>query len=157
MVGDLIDRLRSPGFKESKLTIGVVTFNGEQQKLIEDLLDTERRNDPALESYFSESELEPVFVKNLESVQGDERDIMYFSITYGPDAAGNVAMNFGPLNRTGGERRLNVAVTRPATSFVSSARCEPRKSIWRALRHWVYAISSTSSNLQTAVLVHWPR
>lgn len=112
LVGDLIDRLRSPGFKESKLTIGVVTFNGEQQKLIEDLLDTERRNDPALESYFSESELEPVFVKNLESVQGDERDIMYFSITYGPDAAGNVAMNFGPLNRTGGERRLNVAVTR---------------------------------------------
>ncbi|MDV5224330.1 AAA domain-containing protein, partial [Pseudomonas aeruginosa] len=79
---------------------------------IEDLLDTERRKDPALESYFSESELEPVFVKNLESVQGDERDIMYFSITYGPDAAGNVAMNFGPLNRTGGERRLNVAVTR---------------------------------------------
>ena len=65
-----------------------------------------------MESYFSESELEPVFVKNLESVQGDERDIMYFSITYGPDAAGNVAMNFGPLNRTGGERRLNVAVTR---------------------------------------------
>lgn len=112
LVNDLISRLRSPGFKESKLTIGVVTFNGEQQKLIEDLLDTERRKDPALESYFSENELEPVFVKNLESVQGDERDIMYFSITYGPDAAGNVAMNFGPLNRTGGERRLNVAVTR---------------------------------------------
>ena len=63
MVADLIGRLRSPGFKESKLTIGVVTFNGEQQKLIEDLLDTERRKDPALESYFSESELEPVFVK----------------------------------------------------------------------------------------------
>ncbi|EIU4342372.1 hypothetical protein RZD00_007255, partial [Pseudomonas aeruginosa] len=68
LVADLIGRLRSPGFKESKLTIGVVTFNGEQQKLIEDLLDTERRKDPALESYFSESELEPVFVKNLESV-----------------------------------------------------------------------------------------
>ncbi|MCP1604216.1 DUF3320 domain-containing protein [Pseudomonas citronellolis] len=112
LVNDLISRLRSPGFRESKLTIGVVTFNGEQQKLIEDLLDTERRKDPTLESYFSENELEPVFVKNLESVQGDERDIMYFSITYGPDAAGNVAMNFGPLNRTGGERRLNVAVTR---------------------------------------------
>lgn len=112
LVNDLLARLRSPGFRESKLTIGVVTFNGEQQKLIEDLLDTERRKDPTLESYFSESELEPVFVKNLESVQGDERDIMYFSITYGPDATGNVAMNFGPLNRTGGERRLNVAVTR---------------------------------------------
>ena len=53
-----------------------------------------------------------MFVKNLESVQGDERDIMYFSITYGPDLHGAVSMNFGPMNRTGGERRLNVAITR---------------------------------------------
>ena len=89
-----------------------MTFNSEQQGLIEDLLDDERRKDPGLEPYFSEMELEPVFVKNLESVQGDERDIMYFSITYGPDMAGAVSMNFGPLNRDGGERRLNVAVTR---------------------------------------------
>ena len=58
------------------------------------------------------SELEPLFVKNLESVQGDERDIMYFSITYGPDLTGAVSMNFGPMNREGGERRLNVAITR---------------------------------------------
>ena len=67
---------------------------------------------PGLEPYFAEVELEPVFVKNLESVQGDERDIMYFSITYGPDPAGAVSMNFGPMNREGGERRLNVAITR---------------------------------------------
>ena len=112
LVADLVSRLKSPGFRESGLTIGVVTFNSEQQGLIEDLLDAERRNDPGLEPYFSEIELEPVFVKNLESVQGDERDIMYFSITYGPDMAGTVSMNFGPLNRDGGERRLNVAVTR---------------------------------------------
>ncbi|MCA6215952.1 DUF3320 domain-containing protein [Ideonella sp. B7] len=112
LVADIVSRLSAPGFRDSKLTIGVVTFNTEQQKLIEDLLDEERRRDPRLESYFSESELEPVFVKNLESVQGDERDIMYFSITYGPDDAGHVSMNFGPMNRTGGERRLNVAITR---------------------------------------------
>ena len=112
LVVDLISRLKRPGFRESGLTIGVVTFNSEQQGLIEDLLDEERRKDPGLEPYFSEMELEPVFVKNLESVQGDERDIMYFSITYGPDMAGAVSMNFGPLNRDGGERRLNVAVTR---------------------------------------------
>jgi very-short-patch-repair endonuclease len=80
--------------------------------LIEDLLDDERRKDPTLEPYFSEMELEPLFVKNLESVQGDERDIIYFSITYGPDLAGAVSMNFGPMNRDGGERRLNVAITR---------------------------------------------
>jgi very-short-patch-repair endonuclease len=112
LVADLVARLKAPGFRASGLTIGVVTFNSEQQGLIEDLLDEERRRDPGLESYFSEVELEPVFVKNLESVQGDERDIMYFSITYGPNSSGAVSMNFGPLNRDGGERRLNVAVTR---------------------------------------------
>ncbi len=112
LVADIVKRLKSPGFKESKLTIGVVTFNTEQQKLIEDLLDEERRKDPGLEPHFAESELEPLFVKNLESVQGDERDIMYFSITFGPDGGGAVSMNFGPMNRTGGERRLNVAITR---------------------------------------------
>jgi len=112
VVADVVARLKSPGFRASKLTIGVVTFNSEQQRLIEDLLDEERRRDPSLEPFFSEMELEPLFVKNLESVQGDERDIMYFSITYGPDAAGAVSMNFGPMNRGGGERRLNVAITR---------------------------------------------
>lgn len=112
LVADLVARLSAPGFREGGLTIGVVTFNSEQQKLIEDLLDEARRRDPQLEPYFAESELEPVFVKNLESVQGDERDIIYFSITYGPDASGQLSMNFGPLNRQGGERRLNVAITR---------------------------------------------
>lgn len=112
LVADLVGRLKSPGFRESRLTIGVVTFNSEQQSLIEDLLDEERRKDPSIEAFFAEVELEPVFVKNLESVQGDERDIMYFSITYGPDLAGAVSMNFGPMNREGGERRLNVAITR---------------------------------------------
>jgi very-short-patch-repair endonuclease len=53
-----------------------------------------------------------VFVKNLENVQGDERDVILFSVCYGPDASGRVSMNFGPLNRDGGERRLNVAITR---------------------------------------------
>lgn len=112
LVAELVQRLQSPGFQASGLTIGVVTFNAEQQSLIEDLLDEARRQDPGLEPYFADGEIEPVFVKNLESVQGDERDIMYFSITYGPDLAGAVSMNFGPLNRDGGERRLNVAVTR---------------------------------------------
>lgn len=112
LVSDLVGRLRSPGFVASRLTVGIVTFNAEQQRLIEDLLDEERRQDPSIEVHFADSALEPVFVKNLESVQGDERDIMYFSTTYGPDAAGGLSMNFGPMNKTGGERRLNVAVTR---------------------------------------------
>ncbi|SFM91665.1 Part of AAA domain-containing protein [Variovorax sp. OV329] len=112
VVADIVAKLRDPGFRQSGRTIGVVTFNSEQQALIEDLLDEERRSDPSLEPYFAELELEPLFVKNLESVQGDERDIMYFSITYGPDLSGSVSMNFGPMNREGGERRLNVAITR---------------------------------------------
>jgi len=112
LVADLVGRLKSPGFRESKLTIGVVTFNAEQQGLIEDLLDEERRKAPSIEPYFAEVESEPICVKNLESIQGDERDIMYFSITYGPDLSGAVSMNFGPMNRDGGERRLNVAITR---------------------------------------------
>lgn len=127
VVADVVTRLRSPGFRESKLTIGVVTFNGEQQKLIEDLLDEARRNEPSLEAYFADTELEPLFVKNLESVQGDERDIIYFSTTYGRDAAGNLAMNFGPINRPGGERRLNVAITRARHELCVFSSLQPEQ------------------------------
>ncbi|WP_432260855.1 DUF3320 domain-containing protein [Cupriavidus sp. TMH.W2] len=112
LVVDLVARLKQPGFRESGLTIGVVTFNTEQQTLILDLLDEERRKDASIEPFFMDTELEPIFVKNLESVQGDERDIMYFSLTYGPTVSGEPSMNFGPMNKQGGERRLNVAVTR---------------------------------------------
>lgn len=108
VVADVVKQLKT----RSRLTVGIVTFNTEQQSLIENLLDEERRKHPWIEPYFADSELEPVFVKNLESVQGDERDIMYFSMTYGPDVSGAVSMNFGPMNRAGGERRLNVAITR---------------------------------------------
>ena len=112
LVNEVVLRLKEPEFRQSGLTIGVVTFNAQQQKYIEDLFDKAHHQDPELESYFAESEQEPLFIKNLESVQGDERDIIYFSITYGPDQTGQLAMNFGPLNQQGGERRLNVAITR---------------------------------------------
>ncbi|MBA1146676.1 DUF3320 domain-containing protein [Ectothiorhodospiraceae bacterium WFHF3C12] len=112
LVADIIGRIKDPEFANAGLSIGVVTFNTEQQRLIEDLFDSERRNDPSIEPWFDDDALEPIMVKNLESVQGDERDIIYFSVTYGPDQHGRVSMNFGPLNRDGGERRLNVAITR---------------------------------------------
>lgn len=127
LVADLVARLKNPDFKASRFTIGVVTFNTEQQRLIEDMLDEERRKSPSIEPYFAENALEPVFVKNLESVQGDERDIMYFSITYGPDAAGAVSMNFGPMNREGGERRLNVAITRARQELRIFSSLEPEQ------------------------------
>jgi AAA domain len=95
-----------------RLTLGVITFNVQQQALILDLLDDERRKNPALEWFFAEDRIEPVIVKNLENIQGDERDIILFSITFCRDAAGKLPMSFGAINLNGGERRLNVAVTR---------------------------------------------
>lgn len=92
-------------------SIGVVTFNSNQQSLIEDLLNDLFRENPALETLALEGE-EPIFIKNLENVQGDERDVILFSVGYGPDKTGRIALNFGPLNRDGGWRRLNVAVSR---------------------------------------------
>src|SRR5690606_35175822 len=93
-------------------TLGVITFNAQQQSLILDLLDAARRANPDLEWFFADERVEPTIVKNLENVQGDERDVILFSITFWKDAAGKIAMDFGALNRDGGERRLNVAVTR---------------------------------------------
>lgn len=93
-------------------TLGVITFNAQQQSLIQDFLDEARRANPELEWYFSEDRVEPTIVKNLENVQGDERDTILFSITFTEDTAGKRSMDFGALNRDGGERRLNVAVTR---------------------------------------------
>jgi very-short-patch-repair endonuclease len=127
LVADLVARLKSQGFRDSGLTIGVVTFNTEQQRLIEDLLDEARRQDPSIEHHFADTALEPVFVKNLESVQGDERDIMYFSITYGPGLDGAMPMNFGPMNQQGGERRLNVAITRARQELRVFGSFKPEK------------------------------
>nr|GEY26972.1 hypothetical protein [Tanacetum cinerariifolium] len=99
-------------------TLGVVTFNQAQQNLIEKLLDGRRRQSPALDQAIASTAHEPLFIKNIENVQGDERDIIYFSITYGQDAAGKLNLNFGPLNLEGGHRRLNVAVSRARQNVV---------------------------------------
>lgn len=110
-----------------KQSLGVVTFNQAQQSLIENLLDARRRASTKLDQAIAEAAVEPLFVKNLENVQGDERDIIYFSITYGPDAAGKVALNFGPLNLEGGHRRLNVAVSRARQGVVIFSTLMPEQ------------------------------
>ncbi|MBD8084196.1 DUF3320 domain-containing protein [Chryseobacterium caseinilyticum] len=107
----IIEYIRIHLENQNKKSIGVVTFSQTQQSLIEDLLQKLFQENPHLEEFAINSE-EPIFIKNLENVQGDERDIILFSIGYGPDEDGKVSMNFGPLNRDGGWRRLNVAVTR---------------------------------------------
>lgn len=113
LVDELVQRLRQAD--GPRRSYGVVTFSQAQQQLVENLLDEERRKYPEIEVHFNDEppvDGEPVFVKNLENVQGDERDVILFSICYGPDETGRISINFGPLNRDGGERRLNVAITR---------------------------------------------
>jgi very-short-patch-repair endonuclease len=98
-------------------SLGVIAFSQRQQMAILDELERLRRADPAMEGFFSSDREEPFFVKNLENVQGDERHVIFLSVGYGPDEDGRVAMRFGPLNRQGGQRRLNVAVTRARLSM----------------------------------------
>ncbi len=115
VVAEIVRRLRDPELRGD--SIGVVTFNVIQQNLIDDLLVEAFRREPELDEINSASP-EPVFIKNLENVQGDERDVILFSIGYGPDRDGRVAMNFGPLNRDGGWRRLNVAISRARKEMI---------------------------------------
>lgn len=99
-------------------TIGVVTFSLPQMVTILDEIERRLKENPEWEKFFKEDRLQGFFVKNLENVQGDERDVIIFSIGYGKDEHGNMTMNFGPLNKPGGERRLNVAITRAREKVV---------------------------------------
>lgn len=127
MVAEAVKRLAEAEFGGAGKTLAIVTLNAEQQRLVEDLLDRERQKRPALEPFFSDERREPVVVKNLETVQGDERDLILLGIGYGPDVAGapTMSMNFGPLNRSGGWRRLNVAITRAREEMVVFASFPP--------------------------------
>jgi very-short-patch-repair endonuclease len=105
-------------------SLGVVTFNQRQQVAVLDYLYEVLKVRPEMEEFCSESVEEALFVKNLENVQGDERDVILLSMAYGFDQNGKFHKRFGPLNRQGGERRLNVAITRARERiiFVSSVR-----------------------------------
>jgi very-short-patch-repair endonuclease/DNA polymerase III delta prime subunit len=96
----------------AELTLGVGTFGVAQQQLILDELDRMRREHPEVEWFFSRGGEQKFFVKNLENIQGDDRDVILLSVTYGPDASGVIRRNFGPINKEGGWRRLNVLTTR---------------------------------------------
>jgi hypothetical protein len=102
------------------LSLGIVTFSFAQRNLITELLELHRRTDPVLDEFLREGQAEDVFVKNIENVQGDERDVILVSVGYGPVTPGGklTSMSFGPVNSEGGERRLNVLFTR------ARVRCE---------------------------------
>lgn len=97
---------------ESTQSLGVGTFNLRQQLAILDELELRRRDDPSIEPFFDRGIAEPFFVKNLENIQGDERDVIFISVTYGKASDGRLRYNFGPLNGENGWRRLNVLTTR---------------------------------------------
>lgn len=124
LVRELLNRDGSP-------SIGIVAFSQEQQHMIEQALDELGEEDPAfmvkLEEAYNRTENDQftgLIVKNLENIQGDERDIIIMSVCYGPDAKGKMLMNFGPINKKGGEKRLNVLFSRARThmAVISSIR-----------------------------------
>ena len=115
IVKEVVKRLKDEELRKD--SIGIIAFSSTQQTLIEDMLYDTIESDKEL-THYADSMYEPIFVKNLENVQGDERDVILFSIGYGPDSNGKISMNFGPLNKVGGERRLNVAVSRARKEMI---------------------------------------
>lgn len=93
-------------------SLGIGTFNISQKNTIMDILEKRLKDNPDLEQFFNEEGEDGFFVKNLENIQGDERDIIIISIGYGRDQNNKLSLSFGPLNKEGGERRLNVLITR---------------------------------------------
>ena len=106
-----------------ELSLGVATFSVSQRKAIQDELELLRRLNPQYEDFFHAHPGEPFFIKNLENIQGDERDVIMISVGYARNAQGYLAMRFGPLGSQGGERRLNVLISR------AKRRCEVFASI----------------------------
>lgn len=120
--------------REHNESIGIITFNSTQKECISDILDQEARlNSDFRELYQKEIERKDgdedvsLFIKNIENVQGDERDIIIFSIGYAPNEQGRVMLRFGTLNQEGGENRLNVAISRAKRKIYVVTSIEPEE------------------------------
>lgn len=116
----IVARVAEHARSNPSLSLGIVTFSFAQRNLITELLELSRRSDNVLDEFLREGKSEDLFVKNIENVQGDERDVILISVGYGPAIPGGklTSMSFGPVNGEGGERRLNVLFTR------ARIRCE---------------------------------
>lgn len=139
-------------------TLGVVALSQAQASAIDLAVQQARLPRPDLDDRFTEDRLGGFFVKNLESVQGDERDVMIMSVGYGPDEHGKLTQNFGPINKDGGWRRLNVAVTRAryrmevvASFHGGSLDDSPNKSVQHLKRYLQYAKDGPSVLAQDVV------
>ncbi len=109
------------------LTLGIVAFSKAQSDMLAEVLEMARRKDAALDAFLRQEGPEAAFVKNIENVQGDERDVILISVGYGPHEPGGrlATMNFGPVNGEGGERRLNVLFSRARLRCVAVASFDP--------------------------------
>ncbi len=115
-------------------SVGIITFNSEQQTCIADAIDKEAQNDAEFRNAVANERMRldngedtSLFIKNLENVQGDERDIIIFSIGYAKNEQGKVYTNFGSLSADGGENRLNVAITRAKLKIIVVTSIEPEE------------------------------
>ncbi len=133
VIDEVYRRVMSRGYKGE--SIGIIAFSISQQNCIEDAMDEMTSKHPRFQQRLGKMS-ESMFIKNLETVQGDERDIILFSIGYGPSRDGTVVQNFGPINRPGGGRRLNVAVSR--------ARCE--MVVFSSMRYTDVKLTPASSS-----------
>lgn len=122
--------------RKNNETVGVITFNSAQMDLIEDILERERHYDSDFniiltteQNRIENGENKSFFVKNIETVQGDERDIIIFCIGYAKNETGKVSINFGWLNQDGGENRLNVAISRAKKKIYVITSIEPEELI----------------------------
>ena len=113
-------------------SIGIITFNSDQQACIADAFEAAGKADPKFRAEYAKEkqrieggEDTGIFIKNLENVQGDERDIIIFSIGYAPNELGKIYTNFGSLSTEGGENRLNVAITRSKSKIIVVTSIEP--------------------------------
>jgi hypothetical protein len=138
-----------------KKTLGIVTFSVAQMETIADAIDRRLKERPEFDHFFKEDRLGGFFIKNLENVQGDERDVIFFSVGYGFDHHGQITMHFGPLNKPGGERRLNVAVTRAREKVVlitsiKSSDIDPdtKASGIQTLRAYLYYAENEPETIQ---------
>ena len=121
----VVDLIFAHAEKSPDRTLGVIAFSIAQRDTIRLEWERRRREQPQFEAYFDEDNAEPFFIKNLEMVQGDERDAIIFSVGYAKDESGKLIYNFGPLNQAGGERRLNVAVSRARYHVTLVASLQP--------------------------------
>jgi superfamily I DNA and/or RNA helicase/very-short-patch-repair endonuclease len=128
---EVVNTLRDILIQQPGKTVGIITFNSKQQSKIQDQIDRRLNDDKQFSSVYNQMMTrdldERVFVKNIENVQGDERDFILFSIGYAKNEEGKVYNRFGMLNQKGGENRLNVAVTRAKEGITVITSIEPEE------------------------------